>query len=211
MQRVRSSLSVLALGCLLAFIGFMAFAAVAWAAPAALQLQWGKDINAVHACDELAAQAPVINVVEFVRNDIDSGFNGNWAMDNYTRHIQVYANGDGTFCASVNYQGTFTTIEGLSPGAGLPLQSGITGRMQGGYVGIVTGTLRNEPAWPTQGVVGSFDYGCNASGSTCQYVSWISQYFDGASFNYIVWEWIYRGGKNGTWINADSGSPGDIR
>ena len=84
--------------------------------------------------------------------------------------------------------------------------------MHGGYPGTITGTLGSESEGPTQGVVGSYDYGCNPSGSSCVYVSWISKYFnDGASFDYVVWEWIYRAGKNGTWINADSGSPGDIR
>lgn len=211
MQRIRS-LAVTALACLFVFL----FASAAWAAPA-LQLQWGKDTNAVQACDDLDSRAPIINVIEFVTGDVDSGTAGNyWAYDEYTRHIQVYQNAtEGSFCASVDYQGSFKPIAGQqSPGANhTPLLGDKdNGRMQGGYVGTIVGTLLTNPEWVTNGNVGSYDYACNPDGTDCKYVSWISKYFEpSATFSYVNWGWIYRAGKYGTWVNADNGNSGDIQ
>ena len=74
--------------------------------------------------DQLAASACgggtlVVNVTHKVVNDADSGFNGAWAFDAYTRQIQVWETAPSTYCATVDYAGQFDTIVGrTSPGQG---------------------------------------------------------------------------------------------
>jgi hypothetical protein len=37
------------------------------------------------------------------------------------------------------------------------------------------------------------------------------QYFEpGYGFSFDFWGWIYRAGRDGTWVNASTGSSGDI-
>lgn len=161
-----------------------------------------------------AAGKPVINVREKVLNDVDSGISGNyWAYDTVTRTIKAWNLGDGTFCVTVNYEDSkFNAIAGQrSPGDTGVLSGKEKGEFEGGYRGIVTGTLLSDPAWPTKGSVGTVDYRCDVNGTCPGYVSWMGQYFaSGYGFEYGFWGWVYHGGKYGTWINADSGNSGDI-
>jgi len=196
--------------------GYFAFTRIAYAAPGP-QLQWQKSVNVQQNCANLNPDALIINVLEDVLNDVDSGFHGNWAIDNYRRHIMVFANADDSFCASLTYEGEFQPQAGAlspGPGAAVVLIGGKdNGHMQGGYVMYIEATLLDNPTWPTRGVVGPpVDYGCNLSGSTCQYTSWLAQYFENITVSdQEWWGWIYRAGKYGTWVNAIDGSPGNIQ
>lgn len=160
----------------------------------------------------------VINVEEKVKNDVDSGFGGNWAFDNYERHIKVWQTEEGsgtTWCATVRYEGKFTAVAGQTgPGGTGVIGEDVKGEMRGGYRATFNGTLKTEPLWPTHGFVGTVDYGCDLSGSACGYVSWTGQYFDNVTdFAQPWWGWIYKAEKkHGTWVNqidvlpADSGN-----
>lgn len=160
----------------------------------------------------------VINVEEKVKNDVDSGFGGNWAFDTYTRHIKVWRTEEEsatTWCATVKYEGKFSAVAGQTgPGGAGVIGEGVKGEMRGGYRATFNGTLKAEPLWPTHGSVGTVDYGCDLSGSACQYVSWTGQYFDNVTdFVQPWWGWIYKAEKkHGTWLNqidvlpADSGN-----
>lgn len=157
----------------------------------------------------------VINAVEKVVNDVDSGENGNyWAYDNYGRNIQVRETAPGAYCVTVDYQGQFVTFASESPGLALHLNpAGIKGTYNGGYSATFTGTLLASPAWRTNGSVGTVDYACDTAGNCPGYVSWIGQYFtvgSAADFNYVWWGWQYKAGKNGTWTNSSDGNSGDI-
>lgn len=83
--------------------------------------------------------------------------------------------------------------------------------MEGGYSGVITGTF--EPGTKrTKGNIGAKDYACTITDGKaidCSYFDWVGTYFTG-SFSYDSWGWIYSGGDNGIWVNADSGSSGDI-
>ena len=57
----------------------------------------------------------MLNIVFQVTGDADSGFGGYWATDSYTKHVQVWAQAEGTFCAQVKYNGSFITVAGSSP------------------------------------------------------------------------------------------------
>jgi len=174
-------------------------------------LNWGSQINAGQ-CPKVGK--PVVNVVQKVVNDVDSGQAGNyWAFDNLNRQIQVWAtNSSGEYCAEVSYQGKFDgQAEQISPGNTGILDGSEDGTFQGGYNATITGTLLSNPLWQTRGSVGTTDYNCDLSGNCPGYVSWIGQYFNsGYNFLYNWWGWIYHGGNNGTWVNSSDGNSGDI-
>jgi hypothetical protein len=178
------------------------------AATSGLTLNFGTELNAA-AC----GGTEIIDVAQTVLNDADSGFGGNaWAVDNYTRHIKVFQLLDGTFCATTHYEGTFTTNAGTSPSGSSTVSPGITGTIIGGYRATqFSGTLLASPPYPTHGNIGTFDYMCDLTFTCPGYVDWLTLYFSSTSgFNLDWWGWIYHGGSNGTWVNASTGSTGDI-
>jgi hypothetical protein len=127
---------------------------VAFAAPSD-HLNWGSQINQSQCAPNGTV---VINVTQKVTNDVDSGNCGNyWAYDNEVRQIQVVQTGADTFCATVSYQGSFSTIAGKSPGgsnncSSSALGTGVTGTFQGGYIAkSFTGTLISKPLGQHQG------------------------------------------------------------
>jgi hypothetical protein len=184
---------------------------VSWSTAAAtsgVTLNFGRELNAA-ACGGM----PIIDVTQTVLNDADSGFGGNaWAFDNYTRHIKVFQLSDGVFCATTHYEGSFTTNAGTSPSGSSTVTAGITGTILGGYRATsFSGTLLASSAYPSHGNIGSFDYMCDLAFICPGYVDWLTLYFSSTSgFNLDWWGWIYHAGGNGTWVNASSGSTGDI-
>lgn len=179
------------------------------AAPAD-HLNFGKQINASQ-CN--AGGKMVINVVQRIINDADSGFASPvWAYDDLTRQIQVWQTGANTFCATVKYQGSWTTIAGPSPMGLGTIDAGIAGTFEGGYTSTAfTGTLKAAPLASTRGNIGTFDYACDNAGNCPGAFFWGDLYFDGvAGFDLAWWGWVYHGGNNGSWVNASTGSSGDI-
>jgi len=158
----------------------------------------------------------VIDVNEKVLNDADSGTDGNtWAIDNYSRHIQVWQKSDDTWCAVVTYKGgKFAAIAGAaSPGTAANfIGANVKGEFSGGYRATFTGTLLTTPLWPTHGSVGTVDYQCDALGNCSGYVDWVAQYFTPySSFVQTWWGWSYKAsGHHGTWVNSIAGNSGDI-
>lgn len=196
---------------IIALLAFGALVLTALPALAAAPLKWSQETTRL-ACD--GTGAPVINVTQHVTGDIDSGFNGGWAVDTYTRRIQVWELSEGEYCAVVRYAGTFEAIAGAnSPGQGslATLDGDEKGNLQGGYRAIITGEMVADPAWRTRGTVGRFDYECSSLSVCPGAVDWVEQYFGtGHEFQYEFWGWVYRAGRHGTWVNASTGSTGDI-
>lgn len=184
---------------------------VASAAPN-LHLDWGQALNGP--ASSCPSGTPVVNVVFKVTNDADSGFGGGWAMDEYVKQVQVVQTTDG-FCATVKYQGSFTTNAGASPSGTGTVGAGVVGTMEGGYTATFGGALKASPASRTKGNLGTFNYECSAPYVCPGAFDWLGAFFDPAvanfgDFAYLWWGWIYRGGNNGTWVNAIDGSAGDI-
>jgi hypothetical protein len=182
----------------------------------------------------------LVNVTESVINDADSGQAGNyWALDAFSRTIKVWNVGSDTYCAVVQYNGTFAAQPGQkSPGSvgsnGGILTGDEVGTIKGGYEAQITGPLDvSDPTnWPLVGKVNqgnAVDYQCviNPDGSDngCPgAIDWTSKYFDQSSqsfsFNENPWGWTYVGhdkagtpdaGKaDGVWVNASTGNSGDI-
>jgi hypothetical protein len=157
---------------------------------------------------------PVVDVNQKVVNDVDSGNAGNyWAFDTYSRHIQVWKQVDGDFCAIINYSGAkFDAVAGqTSPGTTGVLAGNEDGPFDGGYRATIAGTLLTSPTWATRGNAGTFDYGCDLFGNCSGYVSWTDQYFAaGYVFNYEWWGWEYKGAHHHTWVNSSDGTFGDV-
>ena len=177
------------------------------------RLNFGTQLNAAE-CNTSGAKL-VINVVQQVTQDIDSGIGGNyWAYDEYNRHIQVWQLTSNSFCAVLKYTGSFSTVAGTSPGNTGVVGDGVTGTMEGGYrTTIFTADLKASPAFKTKGNIGSFNYGCNASTGNCSgRIDWTAQYFDNiAGFDLTWWGWVYHAGDNGSWVNSSEGNSGDIK
>ncbi len=183
-------------------------ASAAFAKPSE-HLNWGSQINQ----GECPNGTLVINVTQKVANDVDSGVAGNyWASDNAIRHIQVVQTGSDTFCATVSYQGDFTTFSGPSPQNTGDVGTGVVGTFQGGYImSSFTGTLNPTPNYRTKGNIGTFNYNCDVNGNCSAYVDWTTLYFSntsGASLDW--WGWTYHAGNNGSWVNSSGGNSGDI-
>lgn len=196
---------------LITLFAIAALATTALPASAASALKWSQETTKA-ACSGVGA--PVINVTQHVTGDMDSGFNGGWAIDTYTRRIKVWETSNGDYCAAVRYAGTFDAIPGASsPGEGSTgmLDGDEHGSMVGGFRAIITGDLLDDPTWPTHGSVGHDDYACTAPRVCPGAVDWIEQYFGPDYARELpFWGWIYRAGRDGTWVNASTGSFGDI-
>ena len=201
-------------GILVALVLAVVLPQVVMAAP--YYLNWGSQVN-VGQCDAVVGAKPlVINVTSQVTNDGDTWFGpGFWALDSFNKHIQVWDLGSGTYCAVVRYQGSFVTTGtpvGPMGSPSAPLLPGVEGSVEGGYRAIITGVLNPNTGKKTKGNIGTFDLGCQSDG-TCapNPFDWLATYFgSGAGFTYEWWGWIYRAGNNGTWVNAISGSYGNI-
>lgn len=175
-------------------------------------LKWRQKLQSEN-CD--AVGKPIINVVQKVIGDADSGEGGNyWAFDKYLRHIQVWNTpASGTYCAIVVYNGSYTTIPGQkSPGNTGVISKKSGGSMNGGRIATIKGDLLDPTAWPKKGMVGSYDYGCDENGVCPGVFKWADRYFQSGYTNTDTWwGWIYRGGHHGMWINSADGNFGDIK
>lgn len=184
---------------------------IATPALAAPGLKWGAEAN-VKQCPP---GKQVINVVHKVKNDGDTAVGGGfWALDAYTKRIQVIETGVDTYCVVLSYQGAFVTGDHSSPNGTGTVEAGIKGTFQGGARLTLTGVLDPDPAQPRTGNLGTFDYNCDLEADpgnygTCTLFSWRATYFTSSSYAYDWWGWIYRTARNGTWINACDGPDPD--
>ena len=153
----------------------------------------------------------VLNVVQKVENDVDSGIRGNyWASDDYTRTIKVWRVAANRYCAVVRYVGTFTTIAGASPGGTGIVTDGVQGKFTGGYRMDFTATMKTVAEKPRRGSIGTFDYRCTPTGDCPGAVYWASYYFNSISGDeFDWWGWTYTA-RGQTWVNASTGNSGDI-
>jgi uncharacterized repeat protein (TIGR01451 family) len=153
----------------------------------------------------------LLDTTQNITNDVDSGNFGNWALDAYARHIQVWLDGT-TYCAQVDYNGTFHAPAGvLSPQNGTLITQNIDGTMIGSYRASIVGTPINFTSVPI-----NVDYqGVISTGATLGYISWLDVTFNpGYVFHYLNsdkdWSWTYSTLHSGSWTNAGTGSSGDI-
>ena len=172
-------------------------------------LNWGHNLAATEtACP---SGQGIVNVNQKIINDVDSAVgSGYWAFDEEIRHINVVDLGDGNYCATVQYQGSFETVAGDSPQNTGEVGDGVVGTFQGGYTATFTATSFT-PSERTKGSIGTFNYACTIDGVCSGYEDWTTFYFEGVdNFDLPWWGWVYHAGNNGSWVNVSSGNSGDI-
>lgn len=163
-------------------------------------------------CSSRIGSTLVVDAHQRISNDPDSGtFGGDWALDNFDRHIQIWAEGD-HYCAQADDNGTFTTfggVNGKSPQSGAALSSVITGTMVGGTHGVLTGTI-NAGGWGNNPPA----VDCSATPDACSSGLtgyWVHNYFPTGTYAYDNgWGWAYTAPSGEAWVNASAGNTGDI-
>ncbi|MEU4451587.1 hypothetical protein AB0F44_09650 [Nocardioides sp. NPDC023903] len=143
-------------------------------------------------------------------NVADFGSDGHvWALDDYLQHVQVWKIGQKHYCFRIEYDGTWTSFAGVSPGGTGTISEGLTGTFHGIRFARLTGEF--NPQYPLSGHVADFDWQCGADGTCTGPRPSPGMYFSPiVSFN-IVWsDFVATSPSNGTWHQAQYGDFGDI-
>lgn len=162
----------------------------------------------------------VLNIVQKVINDEDSGYNGYWAIDNYNRHVQVWQMpSENCYYVIARYDGKWIdVINAPSPGIGTLEKTAVTGTYEGGYIGTFSATGLATPSLPFFGNIGTFDYHGTTSDVLAQThlitpFNYRTTYFTAPTdLYYINWGWTYHY-RSQTWndfANVPQASSGDI-
>lgn len=154
-----------------------------------------------------ASAAPECSTVEAsIIDRPDSGQNGDWALDTFTRVAEVCDDGNGTFTVTGVDSGTFVTTGPTSPGTppGVPLAAGIEGTIAGEWSAVVV---------YSDGIDESFDPNTNVYSTG----AWIAKLMGVPDEKVTLseWRWVYQtwcGEDDGqeAWVNSIDGNEGDI-
>jgi hypothetical protein len=192
------------------FVGLLTSLVVVASASAAPGLKLDKQGISAKQCDGKGTHK-VVDVHYTLINDADSGFAGNtWANDTVQRQLGIWKQADGSFCAQIADHGKFVTYAGASPGGTSTVPAGVKGDIDGGYItSNIQGSF--DSSKPAHGDLGTFDLMCDQAGNCPgSAVSWKSYFTSVTSADeFSQWGWIYRAGKNGTWLNQDDVAAAD--
>ena len=166
-----------------------------------------------------ASGSPVLTISYQVINNEDSGLNGYWALDSYTKTITIWK--DANFASNhqydayASYSGTFCTFEGAkSPVAGVIEPNDGCGTMTGAadftftYSGEIDNTYIPDAIYDLGGskedILSATPSGGQRDRDVTQGI--LSGYFPSCSpFVYTLWSWTYslpNGAVGGTqWID----------
>ncbi|MDV3243919.1 MAG: hypothetical protein LYZ66_01940 [Nitrososphaerales archaeon] len=166
-----------------------------------------------------AGSTLVLDLTYHVINDEDSGFVGYWALDHYTKHVQVWNTGGENHYAFIAYDGGYKTFAGaLSPQNGVTETRDIAGNFNGFLEFTFTATSNtpfsgNIPTKDYGGTVSDLLLGSYGNGQTgpTNVFAWTSVYFTGFGGEVVLnFAFYYYMGNTLGWTNAASGSSGDI-
>jgi len=193
-------------------LGLTLVGAPAQGLAAAPSLNWGSEVNPSRCPTDQGYRYLEINVTRKVEGEPAMDPSGNvWAILEFNQHIQVWkvgtTGGGERFCALVRYQGSFTTVGGVSPGGTDPsIAPGIDGSFEGGYRLVFEAEEVSNPSYGIRGHIGTFS-GPLVGGLT----DWLGFYYNASTVPAPEWwGWVYHGGNNGAWVNAITGNQGDI-
>jgi hypothetical protein len=166
-------------------------------------------------CTASTAATQIVDVTFTLDNYADSGYVGAWALDTVHRHLRIWRQSQGAFCAQIaDDSSSFVTLAGYGPTGMSFLPAGIEGTFAGGYV--VAGIAgRFSPHYKTQGNLGTFNAQCDAT-FTCKgaHPSWLSYFSHVTAGGFAGWGWLYDAGAHGVWLDQANVTPpygGDIR
>ena len=108
------------------------------------------------------AKALVVDVTQDVLNQpfLPARDGHMWATFSYTQHLRIFAVGAHQYCLRKDFEGTWVSIAGVSPGLTGTISDGVTGTFADTTYWEWTGTLR--PLAPTFGYLGVVDAACSA-------------------------------------------------
>jgi hypothetical protein len=151
----------------------------------------------------------------------DSGITDTWALDTFTRTVQICvvspsaetaaaALATSTYHAVVTDAGTFKTLAAHSPQAGTPLAADVPGTLSGGF----TADFTAAPGFTDyNGKLDGKTFTGNVGGDNPSTGNWIATLFDGGIVSGSGlnddWSWTYKTCTE-QWVNANSGNSGDI-
>ncbi len=102
--------------------------------------------------------AESFNITFNITNDLAYGVGGYWALGNYTRHVLVVQNGNRSYYAVVESEGTWKSIKGArNPVTGIPEQENATGNFISIYNATLPGVLNTS--LKLNGYVGKYNVG----------------------------------------------------
>jgi hypothetical protein len=132
-----------------------------------------------------------------------------WALDSYLQHVQVWKLGQKHYCFRIEYEGTWTSFAGVSPGGTGTISEGITGTFYGMRILRLTGEF--NPQYPLSGHVADFDWQCEADGTCTGPRPSPGMYFSPiTSVNSTWYEFHATSATNGSWHDTTYGDFGDI-
>lgn len=140
----------------------------------------------------------MVNAVAKIMNDEDSGYQGYWAIDNFTLNVKIWMEPNETFFFALLYRGTATTYAGVpAPGVnGTENGTGIA-HFSGYIAGWFTGKLSTSEA--THGFLGTFNYGgtpsflgpYSSASVPPNAVDWLAVYSPGYSLSSETFSFTY--------------------
>jgi hypothetical protein len=144
-------------------------------------------------------------VVTHVTGLDSSHCGGDWANDDYNRTLQFIPQNDGSIQVIRSYQGTFTTIAGVSqpnptPCPGPPQTGRVTGTLTGFDIQVVTGGVLTPNA---------------TCPDPCTTAAELAAFFPARTgpppvASVTTFEYQYDTSANGNWVNRSANRGGDI-
>jgi hypothetical protein len=112
-------------------------------------------------------------------------------------------------CFRIEYEGTWTSFAGVSPGGTGTISEGITGTFYGMRILRLTGEF--NPQYPLSGHVADFDWQCGADGTCTGPRPSPGMYFSPiTNVNSTWYEFHATSASNDTWHDTKYGYSGDI-
>lgn len=143
-------------------------------------------------------------------NVADFGSDGHvWALDDYTQHVQVWRIGQKHYCFRIEYDGTWTSFAGVSPGGTGTISEGLTGTLHAVRILRLNGEF--NPQFPLSGHVADFDWNCGADGTCTGPRPSPGMYFSPIVNVNVLWDdYLATSAANGSWHQTPYGDFGDI-
>jgi hypothetical protein len=132
-----------------------------------------------------------------------------WALDSYVQHVRVWKIGQKHYCFRIDYDGTWTSFAGVSPGGTGTISAGVTGTFSALRILRLNGEF--TPRYALSGHVADFDWQCQSDGTCTGPRPSPGMYFSPITNVNSTWdEYHATSAGHGSWSDSTYGSRGDI-